>query len=450
MGKASDHAESNQKQPEPPAERSSKFRVAALVSAFCVGLVGAVLLWATAWNPVVNVPSASWDLITAPEFASNKVAPPNSFYTPPNPLPNVPPGTVLKAEPIQGAPKGIDAQRVMYMSTKVDGTPVPITAAFFVRTTPGAPPEGRPLVGFTHGTSGMGTKCGMSQAPFTPGTTGAQFYGPEMKPFVDAGYAVVATDYQNMGAPGTPSYLVKEAEAHAALDSMRAAYNMEPNILDGSKAGVIGHSQGGQAALSTGAFATSYAPDVPILGVISQAPGMTVGMPMVMKALVSGPNDSAASRSEYLSYMAGSFAKTYPDQLKVDDILTPYGVSMQPTAEELCGPPLKDKFQGKPLSDTVKSVFPASFYRLANQNVPDDHIQAPLLITQGDKDTAIVPQFTYATFRALCQNGTNADMKIYPGDDHNSLLWSARTEVVNWMNDRMAGKPATNGCEGRN
>lgn len=442
--------DSESKAGEEQDDRSSKFRVASLVSAFCVGLIGAVVLWGTSWNPVVNVPNASWELVQAPQFASDKVAPANPFYTPPSPLPNVPPGTVLKTEPIEGAPKGMDAQRIMYMSSKIDGSPVPVTAAFFVRSTPDAPPAGRPLIGFTHGTSGMGTKCGMSQAPFTPGTTGAQFFAPEMKPFIDAGYAVVATDYQNMGAPGTPSYLVKEVEARGALDSMRAAYNMAPNVLDGSKAGVIGHSQGGQAALSTGAFATSYAPDVPILGVVSQAPGMTVGMPIVMKQLVSGPNDSAANRSEYLSYMAGSFAATYPDQMKVDDVLTPYGVSMQPTAEELCGPPLRDKFEGRPLSDTVKSEFPTSFYRLANQNVPSDHIQAPLLITQGAKDSAIVPQFTYATFRALCQNGTKADMKVYPGDDHNSLLWTARTETVSWMNDRMEGKPAPNGCAGRN
>lgn len=431
-------------------ERSSKFKVASLVTAFCGGLLGAALLWGTAWNPVVNVPSASWDLIQSPEFASDKVAPPNAFYTPPSPLPDVPLGTVLKQEPIKGAPEGMNAQRIMYMSSKVDGTPVPVTAAFFVRTVPDAPPEGRPLVGFTHGTSGMGTKCGMSQAPFTSGTTGAQFFGPEMKPFIDAGYAVVATDYQNMGAPGTPSYLIKSAEARAALDSMRAAYNLAPNVLDGSKAGVIGHSQGGQASLAAGSYATHYAPDLPIRGVVSQAPGMTVGMPMVMKALISGPNESAANRSEYLSYLAGSYAATFPDQMNLEDVLTPYGVSMQAEAEELCGPPLKDKFQGKALSETVNSEFPTSFYRLANDNVPSDHIQTPVLITQGDKDSAIVPQFTYATFRALCENGTDADMKVYPNDDHNSLLWTARTEVISWMNDRMAGLPAPNGCVGRN
>ena len=147
--------------------------------------------------------------------------------------------------------------------------------------------------------------------------------------------------------------------------------------------------------------------------------------------------------------MAGSFAATYPNEIDLGDVLTPYGVSMQPTAEDLCGPPLKDKFQGRPLSDTVRAEFPTSFYRLANANVPSDHLQMPLLITQGAKDSAIVPQFTYATFRALCQNGTKADMKVYPDDDHNSLLWTARTETISWMNDRMADVPAPNGCVGR-
>jgi len=50
--------------------------------------------------------------------------------------------------------------------------------------------------------------------------------------YTKRGYAVVATDYEGLGTPGTQAYLVGDGEAHGALDIMRAARNIEIHVLE--------------------------------------------------------------------------------------------------------------------------------------------------------------------------------------------------------------------------
>ena len=60
---------------------------------------------------------------------------------------------------------------------------------------------------------------------------------------VDAGYAVVATDYEGMGAPGNYTYLLRK-QSHDVLDSLRAALALGTQRLDSQALGVLGHSEG--------------------------------------------------------------------------------------------------------------------------------------------------------------------------------------------------------------
>jgi len=427
--------------------------VARVVTSFGLVVASAlalVLLVSTSWNPIQNTPSASHDLIGAPEFGSTETVPLTDFYDAPTPLPDMNPGSLMKTEPISGAPEGVKATRYMYLSTNIAGEPIPVTGALF-ESASGTPAAPRPLIGFAHGTTGLARICGVSQAPFTSGTTGAEFWGPEIKPLVDSGYVVAATDYQNMGAPGTPSYLVAQSEAYAVLDSMRAAVNLAPGRIDISKMALTGHSQGGQASLAAAQYSAEYAPELAIRGAVSQSTGMVVGLPLVAKQVAAGSDDPVgdSKKSEYVAFLVESWAKSYPDVIDPTEIMTPDGMEALPLTQELCGVPLREKFADKPLSAYVKSDLPSSFLRVANLNVPTGYVPFPVLITQGDEDESVVPEFTYATFRALCQTGTEADLQIYPDDDHNSILWTAQTPVLDWLAARLDQQQVPNGCVGR-
>ncbi|MEI2716565.1 MAG: alpha/beta fold hydrolase [Candidatus Nanopelagicales bacterium] len=248
-----------------------------------VTVLAAVLLNLTAGTPDQTLAGGNTTAATQTPFSAAKGVEPTSFYDPPDTLPDEPPGTVLRSEPIKDAPEGVSAWRLLYLSRNNAGDPITISGLYLEPTTP--PPTGSryPLVAFAHGTTGVGRSCGMSQAPFTNETAGNEYWRTLMSPMVGAGYAVVATDYEGMGAPGTYTYLLRK-QSYDVLDSLRAALEFRPQMLDSGSLGVLGHSEGGFVALTTADMAPDYAPELAIRGSIAQAPG---GVPPFPAAIQS-------------------------------------------------------------------------------------------------------------------------------------------------------------------
>ena len=65
---------------------------------------------------------------------------PGAFYAAPSPLPSDPLGTVIRSEPLDGAPEGAVAWKILYLSTSHTGEPTAVSATLVVPTTP--PPTG--------------------------------------------------------------------------------------------------------------------------------------------------------------------------------------------------------------------------------------------------------------------------------------------------------------------
>ena len=72
-----------------------------------------------------------------------------------------PPGSVIRSEPMNGAPAFGIAHRVLYRSTGMKGEPIFVSGVVIVP--PGdPPPEGRPIVAWAHPTSGITPRCAPS------------------------------------------------------------------------------------------------------------------------------------------------------------------------------------------------------------------------------------------------------------------------------------------------
>ena len=145
---------------------------------------------------------------------------PGPFYTAPSPLPDGPPGTIIRTEVIDGFHEGATTHRVLYTSTGFDGAPVAVSGIIVVPDGP-APAQGRKVIAFTHGTVGVATNC----SPSLQGSKALPVY-EGLDEFVAAGYVVAATDYQGLGTPGPHPYLVGASAAMNALDIVRAAANL--------------------------------------------------------------------------------------------------------------------------------------------------------------------------------------------------------------------------------
>ena len=195
-------------------------------------------------------------------------------------------GTLIRTEPRVGAAAGASAYKVLYRSTKPDGSPIAVSGIVIVPA--GQPPAGGwPIVAWAHPTTGVVPRCAPSLAIFLF----QQIAGS--RKLLENGYAIAATDYPGLGTPGPHPYLVGESEARAVIDSVRAARSF-PGLEQSSRFAVWGHSQGGQAALFTGMIAKKYAPELQLLGVAVAAPATDLATLMTDDLNTTGGRNLAA------------------------------------------------------------------------------------------------------------------------------------------------------------
>jgi dienelactone hydrolase len=69
-----------------------------------------------------------------------------------------------------------------------------------------------------------------------------------------------------------------------------------------------------------------------------------------------------------------------------------------------------------------------------------------VLIVQGAADTTIPKVLTDAFDTKACAAGNTVDYRVYDGATHSSIITAAQDDVVQWLQDRVAGKPAPTTC----
>ncbi len=138
------------------------------------------------------------------------------------------------------------------------------------------------MIAYAHGTTGLADACAPSRAarPIGDRETVGGLPVPALWEF---GFIVAATDYEGLGTPGRHPYIVGGSEARGVLDSVRAARQL-PDVEAADTTFALGASQGGHAALFTGEVAPTYAPDVPLAGVVALAPGAELAQAAILLA----------------------------------------------------------------------------------------------------------------------------------------------------------------------
>src|SRR3954451_17425441 len=130
-----------------------------------------------------------------------------AFYKPPKHLPGKGHGGLIWARGQSGAAalKGAGSNRlILYRSTGVKGKAVAVSGAVAIPKGK-APKGGWPVVSWAHGTTGIADSC----APSRDGANPLSSYAyPLLQRWLKAGYAVVRTDYEGLGAPGAHPYLI--------------------------------------------------------------------------------------------------------------------------------------------------------------------------------------------------------------------------------------------------
>jgi alpha-beta hydrolase superfamily lysophospholipase len=348
------------------------------------------------------------------------------------------PGTLIRQEPMLGAPDGASAYRVLYRSTNPKGAPIAVSGIVIVPSGP-APAGGRPIVAWAHPTTGIVPHCAPSLAFFVF----QQIQGS--RELLAQGYAIAATDYPGLGTPGPHPYLVGASEARAAIDSVRAARAL-PGVGNASHYAVWGHSQGGQAALFTGIISKSYAPELQLVGVAAAAPATDLATLMRDDLHTTGGNNLTAMT-------LWSWARVYG--APIEKVVLP---GAMPAVDQLAQECIESVFDilargrtGRPLEQSFLSVAnPAAiepWKSLLAANTPGVLPRSlPIFIAQGTTDALVRPEVTRNYVRQLCKAGSRVRLLSMPNVGHGFAGRDAAAAAVEWMTARFAGQPVPNDC----
>jgi len=358
------------------------------------------------------------------------------FYVPTEQELAGPPGSIIRTEPMAGAPDNAAAYRVLYRSVGLHDEPIAVSGVIVIPTGP-EPPGGRQIVAWAHPTTGIVPRCAPSRALFAF----QQIQG--LRPMIDCGYVVAATDYPGLGTAGPHPYLVGTSEARAVLDSVRAARTFPGG---GGNFIVWGHSQGGQAALFTGLLANSYAPDLNLLGVAAAAPATELTRLMTADLGTNGGRNLTAMTLWSWERVFGA-----PMQRVLDPSAIPVVNRLAEECIESAFDIMVRRQTAKPLEDRFLSVAnPVDlepWRSLAASNTVGVLPRGmPVFLAQGGDDQLVQPEITNDYMRRLCQAGSPVRFLVLPGVNHGFIGRDSAGAAVEWMAERFAHAAPPSNC----
>ncbi|MGH8461112.1 MAG: lipase family protein [Stenotrophobium sp.] len=234
----------------------------------CVASLALVLvLWgcsATSNNSALTAGGAA-DIPYAPTSDTD------AFYQQPEPMPDVPSGTILNSRSITFAPQGVplpdSAWQLQYLSHDANGAPIAAIATV-VKPLIAALSSPAPLVSYQYAEDSLGSAC----APSHSATGSTADDNNELEPFAyltgleTQGWTLVIPDHEGPYS----EYAAGKLAGQITLDGIRAAESFAPLGLSvKTPVGMWGYSGGAIATAWAASLQKSYAPELNIVGVAS-------------------------------------------------------------------------------------------------------------------------------------------------------------------------------------
>lgn len=319
-----------------------------------------------------------------------------------------------------------------------------------------------PILVILHGTAGFTDACapsgGVADDALGGFTDGMSVL---LSLFASFGYIAVAPDYIGLKSMGAPTgflhpYLVAEPTAIASLDAVRAAKKQlaGSNLTPGDVV-VMGGSQGGHAAAFVNRFLPHYAPELAIKGSVWDVPPTDI-LGQAKPALTQWRNatkNMIAVTTTYESWygVAGGLASAF---------LPPYDTSVPAALASNCSPSstftnatLETLFTPSFLTAGQQSGFgglaPWACYlaenSLSTTSIPKQD-SIPSLFLLGENDELVDNVVERASFQTLCTQGHVLSFLECAGASHTKPLSYAFDQWLDFLEDRLSGKPLSGTC----
>jgi Secretory lipase len=350
------------------------------------------------------------------------------------------PGSLIQANTLanmdSSIPLGTTSVRVIYRSTSgVDGSETEVSGAVFIP--PGRPPDGGwPVVAFAHGTAGLDQECGPSLSSNLSGSA------PQVASFVRSGFAVAATDYQGLGAPGAHPYMDAKTAGLNVIDSVRALRAVSSKVSANWAA--FGGSQGGAAVWAANELASTYAPELPLLGTVSVVPAADLSDFAAAAAAQTLSDDQMA----LYMYLVEGIRRTRPG-FDIDDYRRGIAKDKWTVLTACAGPPTVERaellhnFPSATLVPATPDAQERLYALLTAMSLPQRPASAPMLVIYAGMDEYVPADATGRAIGRACALGDQIQVILQPDKGHGDVDSSASK---NWLSERFAGYPAPSDC----
>ncbi|MGB7181162.1 MAG: lipase family protein [Burkholderiaceae bacterium] len=340
-------------------------------------------------------------------------------------------------------------QLITYRMPGVSGGLVEATAVVLIPA--GTPPAGGwPVVGWGHGTTGVADACAPSAL------LDLATYDTYLNAFVQGQFAVVAADYEGLGTPGTHPYLHLDSEGRSMLHAIKAASLQYPSLS--SRYALLGHSQGGHAAIGAAELATAgEVSGLSLVGVVALAPASQIRTQGAFLASVA--NNPAANLLDRVPAAIGRIGFTSLILAGIEavdasfDDATGYGPDggfIPDLVAQQClsgiSASLSSPIQDALFADNnIEAILPnateslpavSSYLEMLEPGLRP--ITGPVLILQGDADTTVFPSSTQSLVNLMANQGNSVSLEVSPGEDHSTIVESTLIRALEFIRDQFA------------
>jgi len=303
---------------------------------------------------------------------------------------------------------------------------------------PRTEPDGYPVIGWAHGSSGSYGNCAPSNYRYLL----YQFAVPYTLAL--QGYVVVAPDFLGLGvdkdtAGKTVRHLLLAIPGNAndvfySVEAAQSAFKVLSKRFV-----VVGHSEGGGAAWA----AAERQALQPVDGYLGSVAGSPLTNFTAIADLVGAPADGFAA------LIVLGLTSIFPD-FKPADILTPAGQNRSALLAQIqgCNAVAPELLAATGLAQPGWSQ---SFYVKAYQNLiitGGRKIAGPLLVLQGELDPAVPFPITTEAVSETCELHPESQLEYmtFANVTHVPVMYASQRIWLRWIEDRFAGAAAPKGC----
>lgn len=332
------------------------------------------------------------------------------------------PGTILSAQVQQpGADYAHAGQRFLinYRSRGVYGEPI-VASGFIILPKGKAPRQGWPVLAWAHGTTGVADTCAPSE-DYAGGPVHSyqQVADAALDTWLARGYAIVAPDYQGLGTPGGHPYMNATSQLHTVVDAVRALHVLMPGQINKQWL-VMGHSQGGAAALAVAAYGQKDAPELNLKAALALAPGGYQYEGIAEYAQTHPKPDTNVAAFFPIVLLGAQVADL---AINPDNLVSPEMQLLLDQGRKRCLSEMQTELKQSPdrIFKPEANLKPLLDY-LKLQSIERMTPTVPLMLVQGTNDQLVDPRGTYAYYQQVCKAHKPVVYHSINGGDHRDAV----------------------------